>query len=67
MVMTVDEMKAEIERQDQQLEELRETLARFDRIDVPPSFFAELDAACELRVEPTMATSFSHLQLGLRA
>ena len=51
----LETLKAQLEEQDRALAEMGEALQAFDRIDVPPSFFAELDDVCTVaRAAPAM-------------
>lgn len=62
-----DALKRELERQNRQLAEVEQALGAFDFIDVPKSFFAELDEACEPPVARPSSTSTSFFLHSLRA
>ncbi len=61
-------IEREIDRQNEELAELEQTLRRLDHIEVPPSFFADLEEACEVRAAPAVAATAGFLlHPGLRA
>lgn len=63
---TLAESEIERERQNEQLAAFEDALRRLDGVDVPPSFFTELDEACALGAPPT-STFSSLLPAGIRA
>lgn len=60
---TLEDMRAELARQDDELEAFTSTIRRLDDVDVPETFLAELDAACTVASTPTAPAA---LPLGFR-
>ncbi len=60
-------IEREVERQNEELAELEQTLRRFEDIEVPPSFFADLEEVCEVRIAPAAPTAGFMFHAGLRA
>lgn len=64
---TLESLKEDFERQEQELAELMERLACCDPRDIPQSFFVELDEACEPKQLAWSGTVETFNPFGLRA
>jgi len=61
----LETLKIQLAEQDRALAEMSDTLEAFDRIEVPPSFFAELDDACVVHAPAVVLPV--ELQFAMRA
>ena len=60
------EIRAELERQDEELAEFQTALQRLDSVDVPPELLAQFEDACEARDDRPTALPAT-FPVGIRA
>lgn len=64
---TLEELRAELERQNEQLAEVEAAAKRLDAVDVPPTFWAEFEEACSVKDTSKPQRTEPSILVGVRA